>query len=164
MSLYYYHILHFINKSIINICGSVLQPENEIDEKYYLSERAIAGIIKKKERMKVEGKGFGAQILNLDKPSYTIPARYFKDGYDALVQYSSDRIRRLTILELKRIQTFEDNYILCGTNKDQIMQIGNAVACNFAYHIAKHIANILHQLDSPSIRFSQNLKVVLNWE
>ena len=34
----------------------------------------------------------------MDKPSYTIPARYWKDGYDALVKYSDTEIRRLTIL------------------------------------------------------------------
>jgi len=41
---------------------------------------------KKKERMIQEGKGLGAQILDWSKPSFTIPARYWKDGYDALVR------------------------------------------------------------------------------
>ena len=79
----------------------------------------------------------------MNKPSYTIPARYWKDGYDALVKYSDTEIRRLTILELKRIQSFPDNYIIEGTKKDIIMQIGNAVACKFAYYLGKHITNIL---------------------
>lgn len=129
--------------------STILEPRETIDQSYYLSERAISGINKKKERMKLEKKGFGAQFLDLDKPSYTIPARYWKDGYDALVKYSDSEIRRLTILELKRIQTFPDNYILCGNKKDQIMQIGNAVACNFAYYIAKYVSNILQLIDHP---------------
>ena len=79
----------------------------------------------------------------MDKPSYTIPARYWKDGYDALVKYSDTEVRRLTILELKRIQSFPDNFILEGNRKDKIMQIGNAVASRFAYHLGKHIMNIL---------------------
>ena len=79
----------------------------------------------------------------MDKPSYTIPARYWKDGYDALVKYSDTKVRRLTILELKRIQSFPDNFILTGNKKDQIMQIGNAVACKFAFHLGKHLINIL---------------------
>lgn len=122
---------------------TVLLPREEIDQKYYLSEKAIAGINRKKEASKQKGHGFGAQMLDLDKPSYTIPARYAKDGYDALVKYSETEIRRLTIIELKRIQSFPDDYILEGTNKDVIMQIGNAVACLFAYHLGKHIINIL---------------------
>ena len=92
---------------------------------------------------KKNGKGFGAQFLKMDKPSYTIPARYWKDGYDALVKYDDDKIRRLTIIELKRIQTFSDNYIIEGSKKEIIMQIGNAVACKFAYHMGQHLINLL---------------------
>ena len=79
----------------------------------------------------------------MNKPSYTIPARYWKDGYDALVKYNDNEIRRLSVLELKRIQSFPDNYILEGSKKDVIMQIGNAVACKFAYHLGKYIINTL---------------------
>jgi DNA (cytosine-5)-methyltransferase 1 len=118
---------------------NILLPRHEIDESAFLSEKALHGIQAKRERSAERGAGFGAQILDLDKPSYTIPARYWKDGYDALVAYSDTEIRRLTILELKRIQTFPDEYILKGTKKDQIMQIGNAVACRFAYHLGLHL-------------------------
>jgi DNA (cytosine-5)-methyltransferase 1 len=123
--------------------STILEDEDDVDEKYFLSERAINGINAKKERSKLNGKGFGAQFLKLDEPSYTIPARYWKDGYDALVKYDDDRIRRLTISELKKIQSFPDNYVLKGNNKEIIMQIGNAVACRFAYHLGKYITKIL---------------------
>jgi len=123
--------------------GGVLQPKNDVAKSYYLSERALDGIRKKKERMEAKKHGFGAQYLKLDKPSYTIPARYWKDGYDALVKYSDVEIRRLTVLELKRIQSFPDDYILTGGKKDQIKQIGNAVACRFAFHLGKYIIDIL---------------------
>lgn len=122
---------------------TVLIPKDEVDERYYLSERAIEGIENKKKVNKEKGYGFGAQILNPEKPSYTIPARYWKDGYDALVKYNETEIRRLTITELKRIQSFPDTYIINGSNKDIIMQIGNAVACKFAYHLGKYIINTL---------------------
>lgn len=127
---------------------TVLIPREEFDKipdakKYYLSEKALQGIKNRKEKQKDKGNGFGAQILDLDKPSYTISARYWKDGSDALVKYSETEIRRLCILELKRIQSFPDNFILEGSKKDVIMQIGNAVACKFAYHFGKHIQNLL---------------------
>jgi len=124
--------------------SSILISEEESTEGY-LSEKAINGINKKLERMKEKGYGFGAQFLKMDKPSYTIPARYYKDGYDALVKYSETKIRRLTITELKRIQTFGDEFILCGEDFEKIMQIGNAVASRFAYHIGKYIINTLQQ-------------------
>lgn len=123
--------------------STVLLDKSEIDKKCYLSEKAIKGIIKKKEKMKEKKHGFGAQFLKLDKPSYTIPARYWKDGYDALVKYSNDSIRRLTLVELKRIQSFPDDYVLIGNKKEKIMQIGNAVACDFAYYLGRYIVNIL---------------------
>jgi DNA (cytosine-5)-methyltransferase 1 len=125
---------------------SILIPKEEVDKKYYLSEKALAGIENKKGVNKEKGYGFGAQMLDFDKPSYTIPARYWKDGYDALVKYNEKEVRRLTITELKRIQSFPDNYIIEGSNKDTIIQIGNAVACKFAYYLGKYIINTLTPL------------------
>jgi DNA-cytosine methyltransferase len=103
--------------------STILEDEDDVDEKCFLSERAINGINAKRARSKQEGKGFGAQFLKLDQPSYTIPARIWRDGYDALVKYDDNKIRKLTILELKRIQSFPDDYILKGTKKDIIIQI-----------------------------------------
>ncbi len=122
---------------------TILLPKEEVDTKYYLSEKALAGIANKKGVSKEKGFGFGAQMLDFDKPCYTIPARYWKDGYDALVKYSETEVRRLTITELKRTQSFPDDYIIQGSNKDIIMQIGNAVACKFAYHLGKYIIDTL---------------------
>jgi len=123
---------------------TILLAKENIDNSYYLSTKALDGIKNKKAKAKANNNGFGAQFLDMNKPSYTIPARYWKDGYDALVKYSNTEIRRLTILELKRIQSFPDDYIIEGSKKDIIMQIGNAVACRFAYHLGKHILSTLH--------------------
>jgi len=49
--------------------------------------------------------------------------------------------RGLTPREAARIQSFPDDYILAGTKKDKIMQIGNAVACRFAYHLGLYISD-----------------------
>lgn len=123
---------------------NILFSKEQIDQSFYLSKRALDGIKLKKERSKKNGDGFGAQFLDFDKPSYTIPARYWKDGYDALVKYNDDEIRRLTITELKRIQTFPDNFIIEGNKKEIIMQIGNAVPCNFAFHLGNYIKNLIN--------------------
>ena len=47
--------------------------------------------------------------------------------------------RFLNISEIKRIQTFPDNYKLSGGFKDQWRQIGNAVPPLLAKQIAKNI-------------------------
>jgi DNA (cytosine-5)-methyltransferase 1 len=122
---------------------TILEPREVVDHVHYLSERARQGIVRKAERNRSKGAGFHAQILRMDRPSYTIPARYWKDGYDALVQYSETEIRRLTLLELKRIQTFPDDYLLLGSKKDQVIQIGNAVPCRLAYHLGRWVQTIL---------------------
>ena len=123
--------------------GDILEPKETVDKKQYLSEKALNGIKVKRDKMIKKGNGFGAQYLKLDKPSYTIPARYWKDGYDALVKYNEKEVRRLTVTELRRIQSFSDDFVLCGSKKDKIMQIGNAVASRFAYHLGKYVINIL---------------------
>jgi DNA (cytosine-5)-methyltransferase 1 len=124
---------------------NILLPKEEIDKSYYLSDKAIKGIETRKIKAKEKGWGFGAQFLNFDKPAFTIPARYYKDGSDALIKYNDNEIRRLTIPELKRIQSFPDHYILKGSKKEVIMQIGNAVACKFAYHLGCYIKNIINK-------------------
>lgn len=124
--------------------STVLLRREQVPENYFLSERAIEGILRKKRAMAEKSYGFGAQFLKLDRPSYTIPARYWKDGYDALVKYDDRCIRRLTELELKRIQTFPDDYILEGDRKEVVMQIGNAVAIKFGYHLGIHLSYLLN--------------------
>jgi DNA (cytosine-5)-methyltransferase 1 len=121
----------------------ILIPKNECDIKLFLSQKAIDGINRRKEQNVKKNNGFGAQYIDLDKPCFTITCRYYKDGYDALVKYSETEIRRLNIIELKKIQTFPEEYIFKGTKKDQIIQLGNAVAVKFAYHVAKELFNIL---------------------
>lgn len=130
----------------------ILVPREQVPDKYYLSEKALAGIRCKKEKMKSKKYGFGAQFLDFDKPSYTIPARYYKDGYDALIDYGSKgdvdtmmcgEVRRLTIEELKRIQSFPDDFEFQGNNKNIIMQIGNAVPCKLAFHLGLALKSVL---------------------
>jgi DNA (cytosine-5)-methyltransferase 1 len=117
--------------------------DSTYDDSLILTDRALEGIACRKLRMKEEGKGFGAQILDLNKPSYTISARIWKDGYDALVPLEEGGLRRLSVAELKRIQTFADTYEFKGTKKEIIMQIGNAVPVRLAYHIAVHVQRTL---------------------
>jgi DNA (cytosine-5)-methyltransferase 1 len=125
--------------------GPVLLPRDEVPAGQFLSPRALAGIAAKRAKSAERGVGFGAQILDPLKPSFTIPARYWKDGYDALVCYPDGAHRRLTVRELARIQSFPENYKFCGSKKDTIIQIGNAVPPKFAEHIAAHLLKILRQ-------------------
>ena len=128
--------------------STLLEKRENVNKKYFLSAKAITGINNKKTVMAEKGFGFGASYIDVTKPCYTIPARYWKDGYDALVKYSDTDIRRLTEKELAKVQTFPDDYVFKGTRKDIIMQIGNAVACRFAYHLGKYLIEKLNSINN----------------
>jgi len=119
--------------------GTVLLPESEIGKSYYHSQKMIEGFRRRKERNIKNGKGFGWQILDLEKPSYTISARYWKDGADAIVMLSPNKTRMLTERECARVQSFPDDYIFVGSKRSRYQQIGNAVPPLLARAIALEI-------------------------
>ena len=52
-------------------------------------------------------------------------------------------VRRLTIREVARLQSFGDWFEFTGTKDDRLEQIGNAVPPRLAQHIAAHVRRIL---------------------
>ena len=54
------------------------------------------------------------------------------------------RLRRITIKEAIRIQSFPDNYIFCGNKGKIYTQIGNAVPCKMAEAVAKAVITFLN--------------------
>lgn len=119
--------------------SSVLKNKRDVDEKYFHSQKMIEGFNKRKEKNKKKGKGFGAQYLRMDEPSFTISARYWKDGAEALVKYNENEVRKLTEEEAAAIQTFPKDYEFVGSKTDVYKQIGNAVPCLMAKAIAEEI-------------------------
>lgn len=57
--------------------------EDEVDEKYYMSNKAISGIMNHKQRHTEKRNGFGAQFPTLK--SNTLLARCYKDGKENLI-------------------------------------------------------------------------------
>jgi DNA (cytosine-5)-methyltransferase 1 len=122
----------------------VLIPREEVDEKYYHSQKMVDGFNARKIRNKENGKGFGAQFIKNDEPCYTISARYYKDGSDALVKYSDTEIRRLTEKEAARVQSFPDDFVFPCSGMQTYKQIGNAVACKLAGAIGGALLKQFH--------------------
>lgn len=54
-----------------------------------------------------------------------------------------ERLRRITINEAARIQSFPDDYIFCGNKGKIYTQIGNAVPCKLAEVVAKAVINYM---------------------
>lgn len=72
--------------------------------------------------------------LSPDRPSWTIQASFSNNQGPF-----HWRNRFLRIEEIKRLQTIDDDYILCGNFKEQWRQVGNAVPAKLAYILGKKI-------------------------
>lgn len=76
--------------------------------------------------------------LSPDRPSWTIQASFSNNQGPF-----HWRNRFLRISEIKRLQTIDDDYILCGDLLEQWRQVGNAVPSKLAYMIASEIKKYL---------------------
>ena len=56
-----------------------------------------------------------------------------------------ERLRRITVKEAARIQTFPDDYVFCGNKGMVYTQIGNAVPCKLAEAVAKAVVAYLRE-------------------
>ncbi len=66
-----------------------------------------------------------------------------KKTIEPMFEEAPKRLRRLTIKEAVRIQSFPDDYVFCGTKGKIYTQIGNAVPCKLAEAVAKAVNNFL---------------------
>lgn len=60
--------------------------EEVIDEKFYVSDKALKGFAEHAKKQKEKGNTFHAVIKDVDDISSTISARYYKDGSDCLIK------------------------------------------------------------------------------
>lgn len=94
------------------------------------------------------------RVRSWDEPSFTIQAGgrhapihpqapkmlFIEQNKRIFVPGKENIYRRLTVRECARIQTFPDDFIFKYSNiADGYKMVGNAVAVNFAYHLAKKI-------------------------
>jgi len=79
--------------------------------------------------------------LYLNKPARTLTCRNLAGATGDMhrVRLKDGRRRRITVREAARLQSFPDWFDFIGTQTHQYNQIGNAVAPNFAYHLASSI-------------------------
>jgi len=55
--------------------------------------------------------------------------------------------RRLRVAELKRLMTFPDRFVVCGSRRDQQLQLGNAVPPRLAERLLRQLAAELHRVE-----------------
>tara|TARA_Y100000389_G_C17398838_1_gene484137 strand:- start:93 stop:1196 length:1104 start_codon:yes stop_codon:yes gene_type:complete len=81
-------------------------------------------------------------VLRLDEPSNTIPAHIYKDGLRH-IHPDPLQARSLSIREVMRLMTFDDDFKLIGSNGDKYKMLGNAVPPKFSSLLSNEIINTL---------------------
>jgi len=78
--------------------------------------------------------------LRSDRPSWTVVAHLYKDGY---MYIHPKQPRSITVREAARLQSFPDRFIFRGSRTDQFKQVGNAVPPLLARAVARCVRYML---------------------
>ena len=151
------------NGTIPTRVSDIFEPCETIDSKYTISDRMWIGHQKRKERNRLNGKGFGYSLFHGDSQyTSTISARYWKDGSEILIDQSEKGLnpRTLTPVEAGRLQGYRIigngwEYPECANNqnysdsnpefrivvskKEAYHQFGNSVAVPVIKRISEEI-------------------------
>ena len=113
--------------------------ENTVDEKYYFSDRAVEGMMKKREKM---NKG---RAQDIEKPCNTVGAHLAKVSLNSTdpVLMLENRYRRFTPREVARIQSFPEKFELVGSESAQYRALGNAIPPVMIWYVANKVQNSL---------------------
>lgn len=109
--------------------------ENEVDEKYFFSQRAVDGMMKKRASM---NKG---RTQDITKPCNTVGAHLAKVSLNSTdpVLFVDERYRRFTPREVARIQSFPESFELVGSEAAQYRALGNAIPPVMFWYVAKTV-------------------------
>ena len=140
--------------------GDILENNVDVDPKYTISDRLMAGHERRKREHKAKGNGFGYSLFNRESPyCNTISARYYKDGSEILIDQSDigRNPRKLTPRECARIQGFPEEFNISAVSDNQLYrQFGNSVAVPVIEAIAKKM------LPHIKTRNARQTKMVVN--
>lgn len=109
--------------------------ENDVDEKYYFSQKAVDGMMKKRATM---NKG---RAQDIEKPCNTVGAHLAKVSLNSTdpVLMVKGRYRRFTPREVARIQSFPENFKLVGSEAAQYRALGNAIPPIMFWHVTNTV-------------------------
>ena len=120
--------------------GDILQ--DDVDNKYTISDKLWAGHQRRKLEHQKKGNGFGYCLFNKNSDyTSTISARYYKDGSEILIEQKNKNPRKLTPREAGRLQGFSDEFIIPVSDVQAYKQFGNSVAVP----VIRTLANEIYQ-------------------
>ena len=121
------------------VLGDVV--ENQVDEKYFFSEKAVQGMRAAKRDM---NKG---RAQDLNKPCNTVGSHLAKVSLNSTdpVLLDSGRYRRFTPREVARIQSFPESFKLIGVEGAQYRALGNAIPPVMFWYVAHQLCELLRE-------------------
>lgn len=121
------------------VLGSVV--ENQVDEKYFFSEKAVQGMRAAKRDM---NKG---RAQDLNKPCNTVGSHLAKVSLNSTdpVLLDGGRYRRFTPREVARIQSFPESFKLIGVESAQYRALGNAIPPVMFWYVAHQLCELLRE-------------------
>lgn len=102
--------------------------EENVDDKYTLSDKLWTYLQSYKEKHAKKGNGFGFGLADINSHSRTLSARYYKDGSEILIPQEGKNPRRLTPRECARLQGFPESFKIVVSDTAAYKQFGNSVA------------------------------------
>ncbi len=121
--------------------------EDDVPEKYTLSDKLWQYLQNYAQKHKAAGNGFGYGIAPLNGVSRTLSARYYKDGSEILIEQAGKNPRRLTPRECARLQGFPEAFKIPVSDTQAYRQFGNSVVVPLITDIAKQIVSRINELD-----------------
>ena len=122
--------------------------EQDVDDKYTLSDKLWTYLQNYAAKHKAAGNGFGYGIAPLDGISRTISARYYKDGSEILIEQEGRNPRRLTPRECARLQGFPDSFRIPVSDTQAYKQFGNSVVVPLMEKVAELVVKKIEELDA----------------
>ncbi|SFB10289.1 DNA cytosine methyltransferase [Selenomonas ruminantium] len=115
--------------------------EEDVPDKYYFSQRAVDGMMKNRDSM---NKG---RAQDINGPCNTVGAHLAKVSLNSTdpVLFENDKYRRFTPREVARIQSFPEDFKLCGSDSSQYRALGNAIPPVMFWHIANQVTKYLNE-------------------
>jgi DNA (cytosine-5)-methyltransferase 1 len=116
---------------------------------YGISEKLYRSHLARDRKHRARNNGFETRIMfDLDRPSPTLVARYFKDGKDCLIPRRDPRDRdrpprMLTPTECALLQTYPANFWIYPRKSVAYKQFGNSITVEIARQIADKLAAFL---------------------
>lgn len=133
--------------------GEILQNDSEVDESYFLDEKSLKEWKRQKgakKEKRVTKAGFvyeyseGPMVFpdRLDRPSRTIVTGEGGSGpsrFKHVVQTKSGKYRRLTPIELERLNMFPDNHTVGAPDVRRAFFMGNALVVGIVKNLAEEL-------------------------